>query len=196
MISFALITDYSITDKSVEKVIDSAFKKIVKSKIENMELHFVYAGIFWTGENGLSSFILKVMKKYKIKKVMVTMIQMWRVKLSTKEKMETYCKGKHIRKESVNDDLESLFEAIRFGKEPIDFVRTYFLPKLTAEELQLVEGKDNDFMYTFLHGSNADVEKSKMEASKSDSKFVFAWGQRKTCTVEDSEKLSSNCSLQ
>ena len=77
------------------------------------------------------------------------MIYMSRSKLITKERMENYCNGKEYAKESVNDDLEKLFEDLQLGKEPDDDVATYFLPKLTKEELDLVERKDEDFMHTF-----------------------------------------------
>ena len=76
------------------------------------------------------------MKKHKIKSVMVTSIYFYRSELITKEKMESYCKGDEWLKESVNDDLESLFENIRLGKEPDEQVYTYFLPKLTEDELE------------------------------------------------------------
>ena len=71
---------------------------------------------------------------------MVTIIYMWRQNLITKEAMEKFTKGeksygRHY-KDSVNDDLESLFEDLRLGKEPDEFVKTYFLPKLTEEEME------------------------------------------------------------
>ena len=79
------------------------------------------------------------MKRYKIKKVMTTMISMQRWKIITREKTEKYCNGQEIRKYSVNDDLEALFEDLRLGNEPNEEVETYFLPKLTENELKLVE---------------------------------------------------------
>ena len=60
--------------------------------------------------------------------------------------MESYCKGEEDEKDSVNDDLESLFENIRLGKEPDEFVVSYFLPKLTEEELELVERRDGELL--------------------------------------------------
>ena len=75
------------------------------------------------------------MKKHKIESVMFTRIFMRRWELITTEKMESYCKGQEYEKDSVNDDLESLFENIRLGKEPDETVYTYFLPKLTKKEM-------------------------------------------------------------
>ena len=125
------------------------------------------------------------MTTYKVKKVMVTMMSMYRWYLISKEQMESYCKGQETKKESVNDDLESLFKDLQLGKEPDEHVRTYFLPKLTKEELELVERKVYWFMYTFSFEMDADVLKSDMEASESDSKFVEGKGDRITFTIEN-----------
>ena len=116
---------------------------------------------------------------------MVTIIFMRRWNLITKETTEYYCNGKEEEKESVNDDLEKLFEDIQLGKNPDNDVRTYFLPKLTKEELDLVERKDEDFMQTFYWEMDADVDKAEMMLSESDSKFVWGWGQRKTFTIKN-----------
>ena len=151
-------------------------------------MHFAYAGWYYFVSDRvdrLRSFILNGIKKYNIRKVMVTTIYMERMNLITKEKMENYCDGKED-KESVNNDLEKLFEDIQLGKQPNDFVDTYFLPKLTKEELELVERKDEDFMKTFYRKMDADVDKAKMMMSESDSKFIYCLGGRKTFTIENS----------
>ena len=152
-----------------------------------MEIHFVCAGLYYfqRHEDRLKLFIREGMKKYKITKVMVTIVYMWRNNLITKERMENYCKGKKFQKDSVNDDLEKLFEDIQLGKKPDDNLGIYYLPKLTKEELDLVERKDEDFMNTFGLGMNADVDKAEMMLSESDSKFVWGWGQRKTFTIKN-----------
>ena len=114
---------------------------------------------------------------------MVTMIRMERIKLITKEAMEKYTKGEEARKDSVNDDLESLFEDLRLGKEPKKKVYTYFLPKLTEEEMELVEQKDTNYFQTF-NWPNPDVPEAEMLLSESDSKFLQGWGGRKTFTID------------
>ena len=56
-------------------MIDSAIKKFVEGKPEDLEIHFVYAGDFYNyrrENNELVSFILKGMKKYKLKLAMIT----------------------------------------------------------------------------------------------------------------------------
>ena len=97
----------------------------------------------------------------------------------------------------VNDDLESFFEDLRLGNEPDDKVTTYFLPKLTEEEMKLVGRKDTTYLLTF-HNSNPDVEEAEMLLSESDSKYVEGWGWRTTFTIENSasQNISHRCSLQ
>ena len=129
---------------------------------------------------------------------MVTTLDMERWNLITREKMMRFCKGKEYAKQSVNDDLESFFEDVRLGNEPNFYAQTYFLPKLTEDELDLVEEKDDDFMKTFWREMDADVDKAEMDASESDSKFVDVWCGRKTYTIENSlpKNNSNHCSLQ
>merc|ERR1711917_216184 len=105
---------------------------------------------------------------------MVTSIYLDRDHLITKEEMESYCKGEKSQKVSVNDDLESLFENIRLGKEPEEVVETYFLPKLTEKELELVERRDTSYLRTFVF-PNPDVDKTEMILSESDSKYISSW---------------------
>ena len=131
---------------------------------------------------------------------MVTMIDLRRERLITKEKMEDVCKGEGY---SVNDDLESLFENIRLGKELNEDVETYFLPKLTKEELAWVERKKYSYLVTFWSMTNPldrnpDVDETEMMLSESDSKYIYAWSNRRTFVIENlSEKsLKNDCSLQ
>ena len=80
----------------------------------------------------------------------MTLLRMKKMNVITKENMESFCEGKRARKESVNDDLESLYGKVRLGKQPnFEDVRTYFLPKLTEEELELVEQEDQNVLETF-----------------------------------------------
>ena len=151
-----------------------------------MKTHFVFAGYYWNDDK-LISFMLKGMKQYKIKKVMVTIISMWRLRLITKEATEKYYKGEKFEKVSVNDDLESLFEDLRLGKQPQGGAYIYFLPKLTEKEMELVEKENTSYFKTFSWW-NPDVEEAEMKLSESDSKFVEALGIRKTFTIENSSE--------
>ena len=127
-----------------------------------------------------------------LQKVMVTILHMRNTNLITKEKMENFIDGKNLRKKSVNDDLESFFEKLRHGEEPTESVRTYFLPKLTEQELKLVAKKDSNYFKNF-SWSNPDVDEIQMKMSESDSKFVQAFCWRKTFIVEN-KKLQENLS--
>ena len=182
-----------------KKTIDSAFRKITENEAKELKTHFVYVGrYYWIYENRLRSFILEGMKKLKMNSVMVTSIYIRKWKIITKEKMEKYCKGEdREREDSVNDDLESFFEDLRLGKEPDDEVWTYFLPKLTEEELELVERKDASYLHAFFE-DDPDVEEAEMKLSESDSKFVQGVGRRRTITIENSseQNISNGCHLQ
>ena len=129
---------------------------------------------------------------------MLTSIHLQRLELITKEKMDSYCKGEEYLKDSVNDDLESLFENIRLGKKSEIFVRTYFLPKLTEEELELIERRDTSYLQTFfdwfINKENPDVPETEMMLSKSDSKYVRGRAQRRTFVIENSSETSSELS--
>ena len=121
---------------------------------------------------------------------MVTGIYLFRSKIITKEKMESYCKdADSLRKDSVNDDLESLFENIRLRKEPDGVVETYFLPKLTKKELKLVERRETNYLETFT-SSNPDVGKVEMMLSESDSKYVKGLARRRTFVIKNNAPLS------
>ena len=154
-------------------------------------MHFVFACYHYDGdEDKLRPIISNGMKKYKLKSVMVTKLYMRRWKLITKEKMESHSKGEEgVRHDSVNDDLESLFENIRLGKVPDEEVTTYFLPKLTKKELDLVERRNKSYLKLFW-SSNPDVDQTEMMHSESDSKYVRGESWRRTFVIENSSEFS------
>ena len=166
----------------------SALRKISETEAKELQTHIIYAGDFF-GTNRLKSLVQKEMKKNRIKSAMVTSYDLWRMNLITKGAMEGYCMEEES--DSVNDDLESLFEDLRLGKERREIdVRTYFLPQLTEEELQLVEQKDKSYFESFLH-INPDVPETEMMLSESDSKYVYGVGRRSTFTIKNSSESSS-----
>ena len=123
------------------------------------------------------------MKFYKIETVIVTIIRMKRNNLITQENMKSFCRGEKLRKQSVNDDLDEFFKKLQLGLKLNEDVRTYFLPKLTEEQLELTEKKDPSYFKSF-SWSNPDVDKSQMKLSESDSKFVQGFSWRKTFTIK------------
>ena len=127
----------------------SALQKISGKEAKELQTHIIYAGASYDTDK-LKSLVQREMKKNRIKSAMVTSYDLWRMNLITKGAMEGYCMEEES--DSVNDDLESLFEDLRLGKERREIdVCTYFLPQLTEEELQLVEQKDKSYFESFLH---------------------------------------------
>ena len=127
---------------------------------------------------------------HNLKSALVTGIHMFRHLLITKEKMEDTCSGKNevdgiIRKESINDDIESVYESIQLGEKPEPFALTYCLPKLTQRELELIETKDENYLQTFFQCENPDVDEKEMKLSESNSKYVEVVCMRRTNTVEN-----------
>ena len=168
-----------------QKNVEHIFKNVAKSRSDDLKLHFVCAceaKDYY--KDRLKSIILNEMEKYGIESVLFTFICMQRMDLITKEQMENYCMGEEAEKESVNDDLEKFFEEIRLGKDHDEFVETYFLPKLTEEELELIAAKDPNYVSSFFLSANPDVRESQMEMSESESKFVRGQCYRKTIAFE------------
>ena len=128
----------------------------------------------------MKEMILNKMKKYKIKEAMVTMIDMGRLHLITKEKMVDGSKGKFEDefgdyKESVHDDLDSFFQKLQNGQLEEELVGTNYYPMLTKEELKLVEQRNQDHLESYIwhyDGKNPDIDKEEMDKSESKSKFV------------------------
>ena len=120
---------------------------------------------------------------------MVTTLAFRRMQLITKDEMEDYCKGEKIAKASVNDYLESFFDDIRLGKEPNENDSSYFLSKVTEEELDLVERKDPTYMkdFYFFDADAEDVDKN--------ADFVLAIMPQFDDVEENSEKfVHGDCS--
>ena len=170
-----------------EEVINAAFQKISENASKELKIHFVYAGDYYWNNDKLRPIILNGMKKFKIKSVMLTCINMGKGELLTKEEMERYWKGENkILKESVNDDLESFFENLRLGKEPDEKVETYFLPQLTDEEMELVKTRDKNFYDNFVLKPNPAIHAEKI--------YFEAFSERRTFVIENSSRILSETS--
>ena len=92
--------------------------------------------------------------------------------------------------ESIQNDLESFFEKLKIGKENREDVATYFLPKLTNEELKLVEVKDENHLQEYVWqiiGRTVDVDPEQMKKSESDSKYVRSKCVRYTYLLKTSK---------
>ena len=147
------------------------------------------------------------MKKFGIQSSMLTMFYMHRRYLITKEKVKEASEGK-LKDEfewkdeqlSINDDLEMFLANIlncrRIAKElkprsegkrmVEENVYSFFTPKLTEEELKLVEDKNEDHLKTYRYydgGYNPDVSAEEMKKSDSKSKYVHARCRRLTYSL-------------
>ena len=125
---------------------------------------------------------------------------MERVRLITKEKSKEAYKGKlknerfwSAYQESINDDLESFVNNLQ-NREEIEHehVRSFFLPKLTKEELKLVEEKNPEHMKTYLFNFDADVDPKEMKKSDSKDKYVKCH----LFELKTDRAASSNCKQQ
>ena len=98
--------------------------------------------------------------------------------------MVDYCNGKRDEKNSINDDLELLFDLNVFHPyflQTMEDVQTYFLPRLTEEELELVERGDTSYLRT--------LDETGMMLSESDSQYVLGRSRRKTFGIENSSQM-------
>ena len=149
------------------------------------------------------------------------MIDMWRWNLITKEKMEdialnsTKLESSNLlipmrsRKKfglilgpilmpskSFNADIETFFEGLKVAKVSTHRQRvTYFLPKLTDEEHELIKNKDQQYFKSFYFSTNPDVDENEMKRSQSESKFVFVESRRKTYILVNSLDQKNFCSV-
>ena len=120
-----------------------------------------------------NSFLRTEMKKQQLDSASLTVLDMWRSYLLTKEKMKNYYKREFqnqntsfkgpskchsVWKKSVHEDLDCFFKNIRLGRLQENRIVTHFLPKLTKIELRLVAMKDYGHLkagdlqnYLFLH---------------------------------------------
>ena len=185
---------YGLKDR---KVIVTACKNFAKHKSKNSKLHFVCVGRVLDHYRRNKLFIHEGMKKNKLQSVMFTQLSMHRSQLITKERTDVYCKGKYnFRKLSVSDDIESLFEDIRLNRA-IDnsITHSYFLPKLTEEEMELIQKRDRNYLRTFrgsiANRSTPDVNEDEMKLSESDSKFLDGKCSRRTLIITNSKRAYS-----
>ena len=179
------INDLDIFDDGVKSIFD--FGK------NDLMAHFIYCGshYFYRKEQRqkLEKMILTKMKKYGIQSLVLTMLWMMRRNLVTKEKVKKAAgklKNEDLWKDcegSINDDLERFFINLQNQKEvEYEGVFSFFTPKLTNEELKLVQEVDEDHLKTYseyFYGRNPDVDVHEMKQSNSKSKYVlgrcFRW---------------------
>ena len=135
------------------------------------------------------------MKIFQMQSVMVTAIYLKKDSLITEEKVKSYSNGEQDIRRSFYDDLETLFEELQLGKNPSRCTRTYHLPKLTVDQLALVDSKDKQFfrtfdkMYPYVFPPYV-FPKKKME-TVSDSEFILGVSQRRTFRISLNKRHTS-----
>ena len=196
----------STKEQKFQDSTDDGVKTMLNFGNDDMITHFIYC----FGDNfsvglhmeNLKEIILSGMKKYGMKSSILTGLDMWRRNLITKEKFKAAYEGKltndrYLRnyEESINDDLESFFEnlqEISCLEDVIEeHVESFFLPKLTKEELKLVEENDSGFMSTLSENifGNADVDKDEMKKSDSTDKYLKGECYRETMILKHDDTL-------
>ena len=175
--------------KPFRESIDGGVKLMSEYGNNQLMPHFIYCKASTDfGEEMMKLMFLSKMKKYGIPAAILTVLTMSRKNLITKEKQKEAFKGKLYTKlykfkdwenfhGSINDDLELFLDKI-LKNEKIDdeMVRSFLLPKLTDQELKIIEDKDEDYLKTFsdyiFGGENPDVDKEEMKKSNSKDKYV------------------------
>ena len=172
----------------------------------DMMPHFIYCyGQFVISDDELKEIILKKMREYGIQSSILTMLRMERINLITKEKSKQAAEGKlkndpkwEKYEGSINDDLDSFINNLQNSNEVEDErVWSFFLPKLTKEELKLVEEKNKEHMRTYWYQTvffDADVDVKEMKKSNSKEKYVRCHCLRQTfhLTLESKQTPSKD----
>ena len=158
--------------------------------VKDLMPHFVYCTNFKGAEDVEKLFLTK-MGKYGIQSSILTMLTMQRMELITKEKAKKTAKGTLKQQYSmprwehngvsINDDLDSLFHKFQNQEEiKNEAVPSFCTPKLTKEELQLVEQKDIEHMKTYFWNERADIDVEEMAKSDSKDKYLHTRCRRVT----------------
>ena len=168
--------------------------------------HFIYCkgDYFYGEEKTLKEIILAKMYEYGIQSSIFTTLKMMRRNMITKEKATAGADGL-LKNESewkryegsVNDDLESFLN--KFVRQEVvdeEVVESFFLPRLTEKELELVDERDSEYMTKFLL-QNPDVDAKEMAISDSSDKFVHGRCCRNTYYLNlDSNQLENETFVQ
>ena len=180
--------------------IDDGMKRLSEFGNNHLMPHFIfcsnrYIDLFSANSDRLKKMFLKKLKAYGIESSVLTVVGMERHYLITKEKHKQaydgkfqndqyrkYYKGeaKCVYKGSINDDIESFYTNLQNQEVRNELVWSFFTPKLTKEEVKLVEKKNKEFLRTFLYCELADVDPEEMKKSDSKDKYVHCQCWRET----------------
>ena len=191
-------------------VLNAGVKSIFDFEKDDLVPHFIYCGYFYTGKGMKSKrfdrfkkILLKKMKSYGIQSATLTILNMMRFKLITKEKVAQLYEGKFKKskglKGSINDDLEAFFTKLQYTKKIKNKkVHSFLTPKLTDEEMKLVEERNELHIATYLNhyfGEQYDVDEEEMEKSESKSKYVYGGCWRDTIHLKHKKVVDTKMKI-
>ena len=175
--------DQQLKEMNDLEIIDAGVKSVSYYEKNELMPHLIYCGEFYFDSQCLlEEMIVSRMRQYEIESSLLTYVSAHRINLITQEKCKLAYEGKlkndknwRDYERSINDDLEKFFNNQRNLQEiKKEFVRSFFTPKLTQEELKLVEEKNKSHMYTYIYGFHADIDIEEMKKSDSKGKYVHA----------------------
>ena len=174
-------------------VIDNGVQSILNNCKDGLLPHFIYSGDYYTfKKRQFREILLTKMKLYGIQSAALTYLVMERYNLVTKETVKKAYKGTMKNNEdweyfkgSINDDLETFFINLQNKKSiKTEKVLSFFTPKLTEEEMKLVEERNEEHLRSYSRYSvdqkNPDVDAEEMKKSNSRTKFVHGGCLRET----------------
>ena len=150
------------------------------------------------------------MKENQIEFAILTVLHNWREHIITKKEMKKYYDGKitvdrglrigqNRYQESTLDDMESFIANNLIADVKEEDKYTFFLPKLSQEEMQLIENQDIEFLNSFAcyykHRENPDVkydESLSLEMLEKESKTKFLRGGSRRKTIFLKSPLHKN----
>ena len=198
-----------IKEMNDANIIDSGVKAILDFGKDDLLPHFIYCGAHYTwtrkAESRFEEIFLTKMKSKGIQYAALTILAMWRHKLVTKETVKKAYQGKlknaedwEIYQGSINNDLETFFTNLQ-NRQKIknEKIASFFTPKLTEEELTLVQKRNEQHLCTYgyhAYGGNPDVDPEEMKKSDSRSKYVHGICYRRTIplTLESNQKQATD----
>ena len=193
----------SIKEKQFQDTIDDGIKIMLKFHNDDIIPQFFYCfnDYYSYSTEELEILVLARMKTYGLKSSILTGLDMWRLNLITKEKSKAAYEQKLKNDKnwrhyevSINDDLESFFNKLQAISSLKDIkgegVKSFFLPKISEDELKLIEQKNRDYMLTYYERFDADVEKEEMKKSDSADKYICSKCYRRTMILNLNDTLS------
>ena len=151
--------------------------------------HFIYCGGYYfhsqERRENMKEMLMAKMRKYGIHSSILTTLGMWRRKLVTKEKVKKAAEGKLKNDKdwerydgSINDHLERFIINLQNQEEvKTESLSSFFTPKLTNEELKLVQEGNEEHLKTYSYYSSGKINDADVEEmKKSDSKSKYVHG--------------------